>query len=218
MAIPANVYRVVPSGSLPGGEIWASGWWVAGDAPDTAVEANAVAQLWMEACMLETDPGPFYDLSTSYWSNQCKLERVSIYSYPAGGPTADVVGVFEEEHVGAHSSALVPNQIAMCVSMRTGLAGRRARGRAYMPINYPIITPDGQFGGAMCTQIADDFAGMFSDWTSNHAGQVPSVVSSAGSAHHPITTIIIDSRPDVQRRRANRQTIDSRAIVPVPGA
>lgn len=75
----------------------------------------------------------------------------------------------------------------------------------YIPANAITLT-GGQLTLATCTQIAQSVADSFAAVAAIGGGQ-PVVVSRVAGTFENITGISVDSRMDVQRRRANQETI-----------
>lgn len=207
MAIPNDVAKVVFSGHLGGGEKFAVGFWLKSHAPvnqDAAnVLAGALATAWsadlkVKLCgLLSTDSG--YDL-------------VTVYGYPAGGPKAANIG--QAALVGGVGTGTNTqyNQVAACATLLTGAPGRSNRGRMYIPINgkIPSSTPNGpQIDSTSYGNVSTGLATFFANWKTAHTGVMgdPAVVSITASVANLITSVRCDSKADIQRRRANKQTI-----------
>jgi hypothetical protein len=207
MAIPSGVYHVVFGGDLPGGETWQSGFWVQGAVPSDALEANATAELWWGVLTSEDASGAVR-IQLTYCSVQVTMRYVRVYPYPSGGPTSPYIGEFSDDPlVGTSSAPKFPNQVCSVVSLRTALSGRRHRGRMYLPCNGIGLENSANMGTANAQGLADAWATAFSDWnTSGDNGGIV-VVSQAGTSASPVNNVVVDSRLDIQRRRANRQTI-----------
>jgi hypothetical protein len=206
MAIPAGLSRVVLSGTSNSPEIWNTGFWMSGTALETGADcADAAETVYTKAV-----DGGFKTAFAACIGVGANWNKVSVYSHIDGGPLAAHVGFFDVPS-GAGSSQTGANQILQtcCVaSLRSDTAGRRGRGRMFLPAaGIPVVS--GRFNSSINT-LADNLAAMFSllnaltDVTWN-----PCVLSNADSAFRPITSVVIDNRPDVQRRRANRFTSSS---------
>lgn len=215
MAIPPGMYRLVMSGSMPGGEIWSSGFWVHGDAPTDTATANALAQLWQAELHSEEDPAFMRLFLNGYCSEGVTWDTTTVYSYPDGGPHAAVIGVYEATVTGGQASAQLPNQVSLVFSLRTGGAGRRQRGRMFLPMNAVNLTTDGQISSGTATTLANSLAATFSDWNASGDNGEVVVCSQSATAFYKVTSIIVDTRLDIQRRRAASQSIDGRSTAPL---
>lgn len=215
MAIPAGVTKVVYGGTLDRGEVWECGFWVFGALPQNAAEANANAQLWFAQLSADDPSGAVRITLTTIGSNTTVLLYTRVYVYPAGGPRAAYVG----EHIGTplagNSSRLLPLQSAVVVSERTGLSGRSNRGRMYLPAANIGAGGNGQLSTAQAQTVADGWATCFSDWNASGDNGTVVVVSPTHGTHEPVSQIIVDTRLDVQRRRANQEQIVGRGSAAV---
>jgi hypothetical protein len=94
----------------------------------------------------------------------------------------------------------------VCVSLLTAVAGRRARGRVYLPANVISVDQSGNYQpnqlGGLAIWFADFLTGLNSTETPQHVG----VLSQKFGTFQSVNVVKIDSKPDIQRRRANKQT------------
>jgi hypothetical protein len=198
MGIPAGVSRWVLRGHLTGGEIFETGFWTQ-SAFTTPADANAAAAV--AAANVVTDlGGPLFNKITA----DCGYDEVRVYSYPSGGPAASVIGTAAiASGTGGGTSPVLPLQTAVCVTLRTPLAGRQHRGRMYFPMNVGTLTTH-QLSSTDTNSIATGVATFLGRFNSAAS---PVVVSQIGAGQKTqITTVTCDSKPDVQRRRAARVT------------
>lgn len=201
MTIPAGVNRIVISGHLSTNEIFATSFWTQGNVPVSQSAANVFAAnvatlfgvrpLGQLKFMMASDSG--YD-------------TVKTYHYPTGGPAATYLGQAAiASGTGAGTGTTLPLQGAIVASLRTQLAGRSHRGRMYFPVVAETLA-NHQLASARVNTLAPDVAGFFSDVKANGSVGIPVIVSQVGGGSYtPITSVIVDSRLDVQRRRANKQ-------------
>lgn len=200
MARPGGLVKVVLSGFLPNGEIFQTGVWV-----DPAAE------------MLDTELQAFADWVAAQWTANnagwlaligpdVTYDEVRVYNYPTGGTApASSIAAVDITAVGTASNSYAhPLQICLVATLRTAIVGRRYRGRMYVPMTA------GQLGQHQANQIevdglADDVAGFLSA-INDYPGQVMRVVvmSAVGGAATTVTRVEVNSDPDVQRRRSNR--------------
>lgn len=199
MSIPLGYSRNVIRGHLIGGEIFEWGFWSA-EAPsdDAAANAQAAAVATAYTSAIGTGTGPHTFLSSGEG-----IDQVRVYSYTTGGPSAQHVGSAALVQTSA-SVATCPNQVAVVCTLQTGFSGRRNRGRVYLPCTHTSALVSGQLSSAQVTALAQFMQKFFQNV--NAAVTQPIVVLSqvAGSAND-VVTIRVDSRLDIQRRRANRQ-------------
>lgn len=211
MAIPAGVVKVVLSGTMPGGEIWESGFWMSDTGVTSEAEANALA-LVIEGTLTASDNSGAVRITAGLlWTAQTTFTTVTTYVY-TGGSAAAFVGEFTRPTPlpGTSGNAPHPNQVALVLSLRTGASGRSQRGRMYLPASGASTEATAQLQRADLVSLVNAWATAFSDINSSSAGKVV-VVSRVRGAYRQITQLICDSRLDIQRRRANQQAIESNA-------
>lgn len=205
MTIPSNTVRVAFVGTAPGGEIFNWGFWLNNTTINSEADANTLASSIRDAWI--TNAGAD---CRGLILNDTAYTQVRVYAYPSGGPTALYVGAATIS-VGTGTSTLdsLPLQCAMVVSLHTGFAGRTARGRLYLPATGQTLTAH-QYGSSQVTAIANDFAAFFNAVnTLTGVGSV-AVVSQKGTGNtRAVTSVVVDSRVDVQRRRANSEASTS---------
>lgn len=206
--IPAGCYKVVFGGHLNTSDSWECGFWVHGSEPTSQAEATATAALWAGQLMSTDDSGALRITLTAYASADVLLEYVKVYSYPTGGPVATYIGEHLFTNTGGSGARVLPNQCAVVVSERTGFAGRRYRGRMYIPIGRTGSGGDGQLAAAAVDQIATAWALCFHDWDASGDNGTVVVVSTVGSLFTPVSQILVDTKVDIQRRRANKELAD----------
>lgn len=211
MAIPAGVARVSLQGHLGQGEIFDTGFWVEAGDINTAAEANDLAA--DVAADFETQA---LAVAVGYLDGFSGYDRVRVYAYPTGGPNASYVGEAPIANgAGVNSGPQLPLQCCIVVSLRTPLAGRRSRGRMYIPINQGTLTTH-QLTLAQCQAMADAFGNFFETVNDTAANREVVVVSQVGTGGiSNVDRVTVDSLVDIQRRRANDQTELYNATSPV---
>lgn len=201
MGIPSGSTRYALQFSLAGGEfgetsIWCTGADIASES-DAAACAESVWGHWQDS--MDT-------LLPSLIPAGGKWTQCTAYHY-TGGSSAAYIGMFVENVSGTGGTKL-PYQTCAVVTLQTGLAGRRNRGRCYLPaMGLDGSTGTNQLVSATVDALADNFGAFLSALNSESSPDVgsPVVVSRSATAIHPITQVRVDSRFDVQRRRANHQ-------------
>lgn len=211
MPIPAGVTKVVFGGSLNGGEHWQSGFWLTGDQQTSNELANALCELvWDDITGTDVD-GLVYHLLNDYGCEGMTLNYVRAYVY-TGNPKATYIGEHTGTFTGSQVNPRFPNQVCIVASLRTAQAGRRHRGRMFLPVGFATLTGTGQLANSDAAAIAGHVGAFISDWNASGDNGTVVVVSSAGSTSAAVTSVIVDSRLDIQRGRAKSQSIDYRAV------
>lgn len=203
MAIPSGAVRTVWYGVSPHGEIFETGAWLSSFFPTDQAGADGANNTISSviSSLANTTLRALLPSSASYVG-------VKSYFYPSGGPTATFISdkPFTTAVAGNGTNDL-PLQTAMCITTLTGAAGRRRRGRIFLPA-YGAATASNSFANTTVDNTVDGVADMMTSWNSDHGEGIGKwvVVSVRGSAAHDITSLRSDSRPDVIRRRANKFT------------
>lgn len=199
MAIPANTTKVVLAGHLTGGEIFETGFWLTGDAPVSDAAANVLAASL--AASFTSDAAAA--LRAMIGSGE-GYDEVRVYSYVSGGPSASFVGSASLTAPGTGTTYQGLNQACCVVTLLTGLAGRRNRGRMYLPATHVDIPSGAEFNPTQVDTIANAVGAWFTDINTAGPGPKVCVMSSAASAATPVLDVRVDNKPDIQRRRANK--------------
>jgi hypothetical protein len=202
MTIPPAVNRIVVVGHLGTGEIFNTGFWTFGDVPTSDAEASAFAAAARDAFQSAGQAAlEFYLAPTS------GFDEIRTYHYPDGGPSATFLGVAEVvAGAGTGTEADLPFQMCAVSTLKTGLPGRRRRGRMYWPVNRRDLA-DHQLDQPDTGNLSGAIGGFLNAINSATGLGVVSVVSQIGTgSSQPVNSITVDSRLDVQRRRAADQT------------
>jgi hypothetical protein len=200
MTIPVGTVKVVFGGSLPTPEKFAFSFWLGSTPITTQAAANTLATDIVTAFASTAKANVL-----AYLMNSGSYDNVKVYCYPVGGPTASVIGQATiASGAGTGTSNPHPLQCAIVVSLRTSFAGRRNRGRLYLPLTSVALTAH-QLTSSQCADIAGAMAAFFNSLNANSSYGDVSIVSQVGTGLvTKVSSVIVDSRVDVQRRRANR--------------
>lgn len=204
MPYPADVTRYVIRGTGPGSEIWQTGFWLqraeadqASLQTDTDASAASITTFW------NAIKGTIY---TSY-----ALTELRTYWYSGGSNQA----TFEAAHIftpnpGTNATPGSPIDTCLVASLRTARVGLSYRGRMYLPYHGQVTPGTGLVSGAPAT-YANAVAALLSD----ALNMTPVVVSRHLATFEPITNVVVDQRPDVQRRRENRLAVGTPSMATV---
>lgn len=204
MPIPADVARVSLIGHLPQGEIFNTSFWVRSIPVTDAATANAFAASIRDA--FQSSGG---SALVSLLAANSGYDEVRVYAYTDGGPTADWIGAAALTGTqGTGTTELLPLQTCMVASLRTGFAGRRSRGRMYLPWIKGLLTTH-QSNATLINQVATGVKTFFDAVNALAATGEVCVLSQVVGVTTPVTSVVVDSRPDIQRSHANRQAITS---------
>lgn len=136
------------------------------------------------------------------------------YWYDAGTGPAVVAGVGQGTAQPGTGSSNLPPQCAIVATLLTGLAGRSARGRVYIPNRTVIVDASGNFPTATASGIATSMANFLSLMRTRSVGTsllVP--VVQGRNQVNPITAVAVDTIVDTQRRRRDKVVAVARPTV-----
>lgn len=201
-AVPLSI-RVVLSGTLYGGEVFAHGFSFDG----TAINGNSVkedafagASLgYLTSALLTATHRAYYNTTTTWTKQRC-------YFYSGSGvltrTTEDAISF-----AGTAAAGCLPTQLAVVASLRTGIAGRANRGRTYLPNPATPAIASGvvpQLSATATAAIANAVRNYVSGLGHDVNGGPAVVASLSQGAMIPISNVTVDSRIDVQRSRAQK--------------
>lgn len=199
--IPAGVGRIVISGHMRGGDAFSFGWW--GEGANFAT--NAGCKTICEGVHANLLHQPVADVLNPMCSTATGYDMISVYGYPDGGPTSGAMAEESISDYGGSSNISNPNQLCVVASLLTGQPGRRHRGRMYLPADGQALF-GGQMNQASCANIAEAIVGLIAPGAGSGPG--PIVLSQVAGTHLNVTSVRVDSRIDIQRRRAAQETIN----------
>lgn len=130
------------------------------------------------------------------------LEHVRVRSlHTANQP--EWTGVINDD--GLNAGTLMPLQNAVCVTLRTDLAGRRYRGRTYLGgLTEAANGTDGAIGTTTRTRAADFITAIENNLISGALGNTLVVASRTYGTAQDVTSILVrDGQWDTQRRRSH---------------
>lgn len=147
-------------------------------------------------------------ITTAAWLNEASTatvyRNVNVQYYFSDGPaTLSGAAPITPTKAGA-STVSMPPQAARCVSLLTANAGRRYRGRFYLPSSGASINSAGKSAppSGMATSLSQLLAGIASDWPGT-ADPYIGVYSQAGGFITPVITVRVGDVIDTQRRRSD---------------
>lgn len=206
MGKPVDVLHYVIGGHNVGGEIWRTGLWC-----DAHLMISSQADL--QAAVDAQLPGveTWWDAIRVYCYPLCTFDQLSAYYYATGGSAA----TYQAEATAAGSPGTLagngsPIDTCMVQSLRTARPGRSYRGRMYVPCHQPVTAASGLYSNVLAGIFADATQALCDDINTSFAEV--DIVSAAAVDKTPVTTILVDTKPDVQRRRENRLVAGAPAV------
>jgi hypothetical protein len=120
------------------------------------------------------------------------------YLGDVGGPEFSLINTPAQQ--GGDANGSMPGNVALCISLRTALAGRRFRGRKFFSgIPVPEVA-DNTISSTFADAVVASISGSMGDLTA--AGFPLSVLSYVGPTIVPVTSVLYtDLFVDSQRRR-----------------
>lgn len=199
-----SFYHCNAEGHVPSGEVFNFGIHVSGVAGDAA----AVLTAWTTAVgqIFDHDAG-LGNTFKSHVSDQVGVDDVTVAELdPSSGRQLTKV-MAAAVHAGTNTDEPLPPQVAVAVSLRTGLATKAGRGRLYL---CPLAT-GADIGGKIILAAQEAIlAGVQTGLTTMGTAGFPCVIYHRGTVDGTLVTRIdVGDVFDTQRRRRNK-LIESR--------
>lgn len=219
--LPTEFHHIVISGTLPGGEVWAAGWWnLEAEHAGGWDQASWDARVDQLRTAMETPNGGQQSLNQAVralMSASTKWTTVTAYLYEGTLLNASFVGqsAVTAALQAGQGTVVHPHQTAACISWTAG-AGASRRGRTYLPCNGAVLTADGHISSGLVDGIPQ---GMQSFYTSLAVPAiVPVVVSRKLQAANTCSELHFNDVPDVIRRRVDHLPVAHSASLALPAA
>lgn len=212
MAVPYERVRLVLEGTIDSGQSWSFGITVApeGTGFDAAMnQANldewAGNRVVNFRDALNTVATGFLPLRT-LMNTATQATGLTAYYIPPNSDSSSLMSTptFGSPIVG-NGSGTQSAQTCLVASLRTITPGRTGRGRLYLPATGVVLGANCRVQASTVTPVAKQVAQLLSAINNSSLGNVAVrtfVASTAGK--RPITSVQVDNRPDVQRRRADK--------------
>jgi hypothetical protein len=209
--------KVVYTGVLGASEVFAFGWSFQDDTATTVGSLASPCVAWITTLFANAPTG-----AGQAWLSEVKVTAMRLVQYNASGGTADsftqTVGPLQGS--GSASNTQLPYEVACCVTLRGTTAGRRGRGRFYLPpMHAAMLTTTGGSWGVTVTStgtatVLGTLGTAFASFVS--ATRRVCVASKVGGTlvMNPVNTVEIGNVPDAQRRRRNR-LVEARTSLPI---
>lgn len=195
MAYPPSTHFLM-RGTGPGSEIWQTGFWSLYQPTDESALGTALA-------VVKARMDTFWTAHKVHVYPTYAITEYRAYSYAGGSTKSQFEQAITFTGVpGTLSGNGSPVDTCLVASLRTNFVGRSRRGRMYLPF-HEVCTSAGMIGTGDPTPTATAVAAMLSGVNADGFGNV-AVVSQVLSTPEPVTSVVVDNKPDVQRRRENR--------------
>lgn len=196
-------------GHTADGDNWMYSWWATSNR--NLVDAQAAAVAWNAALWAGATAGNGLEDHVTAQVGNASVTTVTVDVLTglqsARVDTAQVIN-------GVAAGNALPADVALVVSLRTGLANRRGRGRFYLP--QPAASNLTVNGRVLADFVTDLSASLDAAWgVYNTATDIPVVYSRTARATNPITTFDIGNLYDTQRGRESSQ-VEARTSTIMP--
>lgn len=169
----------------------------------SAVSGVASLTTWAENIATALEEATTIDVLKTGISSTGTIDRVRVYYYPNTGVPAGGVGESAVALTGLGSPSR-PVTVSAVLSLRTGIPGRRTRGRMFWPALGNTINTVGRFTSTVTEDLATDGAQLLNiiGAASPPDGDArPMVVSAVGGLVTPVTGVSVGDVPDNMRSR-----------------
>lgn len=196
-------------GHTADGDNWMYSWWATSNR--NLVDAQAAAVAWNAALWAGATAGNGLEdhVTAEVGNDSVTTVTVDVLTglQSARADTAQAI-------VGVAAGNALPADVALVVSLRTGLANRRGRGRFYLP--QPAASQLTTNGRVLPDFITDLSASLDAAWnTYNTATDIPVVYSRTARSTQPIVSFDIGNLYDTQRGRESSQ-VEARTSTVMP--
>lgn len=208
----APYVRLVAQGTLRTVQSWSIGMSFLVTAPHT--QSELLSWLGTVDGLIKT----FFQTSQiqlSSWDTTTSYSRLAAYEYTAAGGASSQAQIFSSGVTGTGSQN-GPAQIALVLSVRSGIGGRNKRGRLYLPVTCKTLySTNGQAAAADATSIANAFKTFIDAVNATHIGTDPvifGIASRASGFTVAAQDVKVDTKMDTQRRRTDKIQATSSAV------
>ena len=185
-------------GALPGGERWATGHHFTGAGTVGDVLTDAVTS----AGLLWNGNGSTIPGLITHYTAATTLTSVVVYELDESSGKASARAEQGVTHVGTGTGSPLPQEVAVCATLRTATPGPRGRGRSFLP---PPVVADVLATGRLDSLAAGDFAESLAGYLSNMvASSWSPVLFTPGIPSRDIITVDVGDVFDAQRRRRDK--------------
>ncbi len=186
-------------GSLPEGDTFTFSWWTDSTGDLATVHAGNVA--WAATLWAGAAAGQGFEDQTTAGVTLTQI-RTGLITQATGQQTAVAESTVSQPGVAVGDA--LPNDVALVVSLRTGLANRSGRGRFYLPCPFSgALTGVGRYDPTFQQQLVDSLEAAWNGYTG--VGD-PVVYSRKNRSIEDIITFDVGDLFDTQRRRENKVT------------
>lgn len=215
MTIPGVAYvRLTASGRIAGTQSWSTGISVSVTGGTvTQSQLNALLATFVTAFTALWNTGTTLALKAANGSD-VDLRSFRAYLYGPSGGTAALQAATDITPIpGTKATNLLPTQTALVATLLSGFPGRSNRGRMYLPWTGGGLDGTHQVTSSDTTAISNAVGAMLTAVNAGvGSGPFGRVVIAGLRGVVDVTSVRVDSEPDIQRRRADK-IIASRQVI-----
>lgn len=200
VALIAPAIKVDIVGTRVGAEEWNTGFWVTAPSPTTQLDLDTwltgvqgFVNTWWAAVLSRASAGTAPSAVRARW-------------YEGGDLTATLSAERPLTTTPGSSGTTHPYQVSVVASLRTSVPSRTTRGRMYLPLDGTLMSTGGQYAAAAITAVNTPTATLLTSVNGTTIGGLPTTVVVASHVTglvQYVTRVVMDTIPDIQRRRAN---------------
>jgi hypothetical protein len=188
--------RATVRGLMPSGKPWTNSWYFH-DGSGSPWSSARIATF--DAFFKKLYSGPAYPSGQAILT-QCTslVTAVDVVYTPLDGSSSSTVTNWNVAGTTAGDS--LPSEVCLVWTFRTGLRGPANRGRVFLPANYEgNNVSNGTVNASVITFLTAQYTGFVGDLGTNTFTHM--VVSVLHGTSHTVTSVSMDGKWDVQRRR-----------------
>jgi hypothetical protein len=208
MPIPGNRLKLVPYGTIDSAQDWSTALNFSATLVDDSWDID---NLLAVTTALEAFFNTWATDVSAFWSASTEYLGLKAYYYGVAGDVASLsADAVASSPIPGSGSTILPTQCCLVCTTRTGHAGRSYRGRSYMPLTASALPANNEVLLTTATNVANAYQALigscngYTNPTESLDSMTFVVASAKLSSLLPVTSIDVDSRVDIQRRRADK--------------
>jgi hypothetical protein len=203
-----SAIKLTWGGFIGGVQTWSTGLWL-----NHTELSPGMSQAQLDAWAAAMDPfvATWVTAIKPSWSAGTDWRGVTASNYSIGTTVANRISHSNlSGTVVGTGSSILPPQCSLVHSLRTTEAGRRGRGRMYVPLTSNTVQANHQTTSATTVTHTAATIALIHSLNAHAAGptntnaQIVSVASFTSGAMFPVTSVITNSDIDIQRRRSDK--------------
>lgn len=206
VGIGNGLIRLVASGNIGAGQTWSTGIYL-----DTGVGTGGPTQAQLDAvcASAQTATRTWADTWKAFNCPLWQYTHLNAYYYEPNTLRAAMQSTVTATTPVTGTGNAIPLFTSIVASLRTATPGRSGRGRIYIPTTGVGLDTNGQLTTALCGILANSTRDLIRAYNSiaipfDALSGACVVASFSKNAGRPITSVHVNSMPDVQHRRIDK--------------